>query len=146
MESKKRSLEEFLVEDKRMHSKIKYEEANELFQSEKVWTAVNDELIRRKLFEKALPTILGREVKLMKVKREQNIENLKKLFKSNKMIMYDTTWAEAQQLLLEDESFENDENLQSNDLMKNIYMYLCFNEVCFLLSPMAQKFYRRQFF
>jgi len=115
MESKKRSLEEFLVEDKRMHSKIKYEEANELFQSEKVWTAVNDELIRRKLFEKALPTILGREVKLMKVKREQNIENLKKLFKSNKMIMYDTTWAEAQQLLLEDESFENDENLQNMD-------------------------------
>lgn len=114
IEQKCKFLQEFLLKDTRMTSAMSYEEADEVFEQDEPWCNLEDS-DRRKIFHKVLPNIFSKEVKRMKDAKDHNINKLKKLFEINPLINYQTTWAEAQQYLLENEEFINDSDIQNMD-------------------------------
>ncbi|MEN2498315.1 MAG: PRP40 pre-mRNA processing factor 40 [Marteilia pararefringens] len=114
IENKRRNLEEFLLNDSRINSSHKYPELDEIYEHEDVWTDLPDSY-RRKVVEKINPQLLNRELRQLKLMRDTNIEKIKILFKTIPGINYKITWAETQQLLLENEEFMSDKDLQNMD-------------------------------
>ncbi|XP_068899976.1 pre-mRNA-processing factor 40 homolog A isoform X6 [Tenebrio molitor] len=110
----KEQLEEFLLNCDKISSTTKYYKCDELFSTTEIWTSVNDS-DRRDIYEDVVFTLAKREKEEGKVLKKRNMKKLSEVLDSMTKITYDTTWSEAQSLLLANTAFKNDVNLLAMD-------------------------------
>ncbi|RZB40825.1 pre-mRNA-processing factor 40 -like A, partial [Asbolus verrucosus] len=110
----KEQLEEFLLTCDKISSTTKYYKCDELFVHTEIWTNVND-ADRRDIYEDVIFTLAKREKEEAKVLKKRNMKKLAEVLDSMTKINYDTTWSEAQVLLLANTAFKNDVNLLAMD-------------------------------
>ncbi|EFA05623.1 pre-mRNA-processing factor 40 homolog A [Tribolium castaneum] len=110
----KEQLEEFLLNCDKITSATKYYKCDELFAHLEVWTSVSDS-DRRDIYEDVVFALAKREKEEGKVLKKRNMKKLAEVLDSMTKINYDTTWSEAQVLLLANNAFKNDVNLLAMD-------------------------------
>ncbi|XP_063929657.1 pre-mRNA-processing factor 40 homolog A isoform X2 [Zophobas morio] len=110
----KEQLEEFLLNCDKIASTTKYYKCDEMFAHMEIWTSVNDS-DRRDIYEDVVFTLAKREKEEAKVLKKRNMKKLAEVLDSMTKINYDTTWSEAQVLLLANTAFKNDVNLLAMD-------------------------------
>lgn len=110
----KEDLEKFLMSSEKMNSQIKYYKCEEVFATNKTWTAVPEQ-DRRDIFDDCIFNLSKREKEESRVMKKRNMKVLGELLESMASITYQTTWSEAQVMLLENASFKNDVNLLGMD-------------------------------
>lgn len=106
----KENLEEFLLKCDKISSTTKYYRCDELFANMEVWTNVNDS-DRRDIYEDVMFTLAKREKEEAKILKKRNMKKLAEVLDNMTEITYDTTWSEAQAMLLGNDAFKNDVNL-----------------------------------
>ncbi|KAJ8939504.1 hypothetical protein NQ314_011119 [Rhamnusium bicolor] len=79
-----------------------------------IWQNVVDS-DRRDIYEDVMFSLAKREKEEAKVLKKRNMKKLAEVLECMTKINYDTTWSEAQVLLLENNSFKNDVNLLAMD-------------------------------
>lgn len=80
----------------------------------KIWANVADS-DRRDIYEDVIFALAKREKEEGKMLKKRNMKKLAEVLDSMPKINYDTTWSEAQVLLLENTAFKNDVNLLAMD-------------------------------
>lgn len=110
----KESLEEFLLKSDKISSTTKYYRCDEIFTNLEVWQSVPDS-DRREIYEDVVFTLAKREKEESKVLKKRNMKKLAEVLDNMADINYDTTWSEAQALLLGNTAFKNDVNLLAMD-------------------------------
>nr|CAG4640855.1 EOG090X064W [Eulimnadia texana] len=110
----KEDLEELMLKDSRMKSTTKYFRCEELFGQLEMWKLV-PEADRRDIHEDVLFNLAKREKEDEKSLRKRNMKNLARVLDSMPDITFRTTWADAQQLLLDNPSFAEDTDLLAMD-------------------------------
>ncbi|XP_044260676.1 pre-mRNA-processing factor 40 homolog A [Tribolium madens] len=110
----KEQLEEFLLNCDKITSATKYYKCDELFAHLEVWSCVSDS-DRRDIYEDVVFALAKREKEEGKVLKKRNMKKLAEVLDSMTKINYDTTWSEAQVLLLANNAFKNDVNLLAMD-------------------------------
>lgn len=130
----KENLEKFLMSHEKIDSTIKYYRCEEMFSNLEVWKSV-PEPDRRDIFDDCVFNLAQREKEEAKVLKKRNIKVLSKylpftnypmiilmkinitgkLLESMDSITYQTTWAEAQVLLLDNNEFKSDISLLGMD-------------------------------
>ncbi|XP_042901270.1 pre-mRNA-processing factor 40 homolog B isoform X1 [Parasteatoda tepidariorum] len=110
----KEELEVFLQNCDKMHSSIRYKKALEIFGDLEVWKAVPDRE-RKELYEDVVFFVAKREKEEAKALRKRNMKVLSSVLDSMTSVTYRTTWAEAQQLLLDNPQFSEDPELLNMD-------------------------------
>ncbi|KAG5682417.1 hypothetical protein PVAND_011770 [Polypedilum vanderplanki] len=110
----KENLEKFLMSHEKVDSTTKYYRCEEMFSNLDVWKAVPEQ-DRRDLFDDCIFNLSQREKEEAKVLKKRNIKVLRKLLESMDSITYQTTWSEAQVLLLENNEFKSDISLLGMD-------------------------------
>ena len=110
----KENLEKFLMFTDKMDSTIKYYRCDEMFEKMEVWKSVA-EADRRDLYEDCIFNLAKREKEDARVLKKRNIKVLGELLESMTTVTYQTTWSEAQVLLLENAAFKSDINLLGMD-------------------------------
>ncbi|XP_018328021.1 pre-mRNA-processing factor 40 homolog A [Agrilus planipennis] len=110
----KETLEDFLMNSDKISSATKYYKCDEIFANLEVWQAVPD-TDRREIYEDVVFTLAKREKEETKVLKKRNMKKLSEVLDSMTEIQYDTTWSEAQAMLLGNDSFKNDVNLLAMD-------------------------------
>lgn len=110
----KEDLEKFLMTCDKMSSITKYYKCDELFVGQKIWTSVPD-ADRRDIYEDCVFNLAKREKEESRVMKKRNMRVLGELLESMTTITYQSTWSEAQIMLLENDSFKNDVNLLGMD-------------------------------
>ncbi|CRK98441.1 CLUMA_CG011798, isoform A [Clunio marinus] len=110
----KENLEKFLMSNEKIDSTTKYYRCEEMFSSLDVWKAV-PEPDRRDIYDDCIFNLTQREKEEARVLKKRNIKVLRKLLESMDSITYQTTWAEAQCLLLKNTEFTSDINLLGMD-------------------------------
>eukprot|EP00058_Branchiostoma_floridae_P012859 XP_002598347.1 hypothetical protein BRAFLDRAFT_57552 [Branchiostoma floridae] len=120
----KEKLQEFLEGHERMTSTTKYRKAESMFCDLQVWQAV-PERDRKDLYEDVLFFLAKKEKEDAKVLRKRNIAALKNILDNMANITYKTTWSEAQQHLLDNPTFAEDDELQNMDKEDAL---ICFEE------------------
>ncbi|CAH1991886.1 unnamed protein product [Acanthoscelides obtectus] len=110
----KEQLEEFLLTSDLITSATKYYRLDEMFGHLEVWQNVIDP-DRRDIYEDVMFTLSKREKEEAKVLKKRNMKKLAEVLECMTKINYDTTWSEAQVLLLENNAFKNDVNLLAMD-------------------------------
>lgn len=110
----KEQLEEFLMNCDKITSTTKYYKCDEFFANTEIWTNVSDG-DRRDIYEDVLFALAKREKEEGKVQKKRNMKKLAEVLDSMTKINYDTTWNEAQVLLLANTAFKNDVNLLAMD-------------------------------
>lgn len=108
------NLEKFLMSHEKIDSTTKYYKCEEMFASMEVWKAV-PEPDRRDIYDDCIFNLTQREKEEAKVLKKRNIKVLRKLLESIESISYQTTWSEAQVLLLENNEFKSDISLLGMD-------------------------------
>ncbi|XP_055386207.1 pre-mRNA-processing factor 40 homolog A isoform X2 [Condylostylus longicornis] len=110
----KEDLEEFLMTTEKMNSTIKYYKCEEMFGNMKLWSSVpeND---RRDIYEDCVFNLVKKEKEESRVMKKRNMKVLGELLENMTSITYQTTWSEAQVMLLENSDFKNDVNLLGMD-------------------------------
>ncbi|GFX51314.1 pre-mRNA-processing factor 40 homolog A [Trichonephila clavipes] len=106
----KEELEVFLQNCDRMHSSIRYRKAQEIFGDLEVWQAVPDR-DRKEVYDDVVFFVAKREKEEAKALRKRNMKVLSSVLDSMTSVTYRTTWAEAQQLLLDNPQFAEDAEL-----------------------------------
>lgn len=106
----KETLEEFLMHSDRINSSTKYYKCDEIFAGLEVWDSVND-ADRRDIYEDVVFALAKREKEEAKVLKKRNMKKLSEVLNNMADIHYDTTWSEAQAMLLGNSTFKNDVNL-----------------------------------
>ncbi|XP_056643050.1 pre-mRNA-processing factor 40 homolog A isoform X1 [Diorhabda sublineata] len=110
----KENLEEFLLTTDLISSTTKYYRCDELFSTMEVWSNVNDS-DRRDIYDDVMFTLAKREKEEAKNLKKRNMKKLAEVLECMTKINFDTTWCEAQVLLLENNTFKNDVNLLAMD-------------------------------
>ncbi|GFS37335.1 pre-mRNA-processing factor 40 homolog B [Nephila pilipes] len=110
----KEELEIFLQNCDKMHSSIRYRKAQEIFGDLEVWRAVPDR-DRKEVYDDVVFFVGKREKEEAKALRKRNMKVLSSVLDSMTSVTYRTTWAEAQQLLLDNSQFAEDAELLNMD-------------------------------
>nr|CAG4642508.1 EOG090X064W [Evadne anonyx] len=110
----KEDLESFLLSDSRISSTSKYYRCEEMYGSLDVWKNV-PESERRDIYEDAIFHLAKREKEEEKALRKRNMKNLTRVLDSMTDITHRTAWTEAQQLLLDNPTFSEDNDLLAMD-------------------------------
>ncbi|KAJ6630483.1 Pre-mRNA-processing factor 40 like A, partial [Pseudolycoriella hygida] len=110
----KEDLEKFLMSCDKITSATKYYRCDEMFNTQKFWTSV-PESDRRDIYEDCIFNLAKREKEEHRLLKKRNMRVLGEVLESMTAIKYQTTWAEAQHMLLENSKFKNDVNLLGMD-------------------------------
>nr|SVE75752.1 EOG090X064W [Daphnia hispanica] len=110
----KEDLEAFLLIDSSVNSSTKYFRCEEIYGNLEVWKNV-PEGERRDIYEDAIFHLSKREKEEEKSLRKRNMKNLTRVLDSITDITHRTAWTEAQQLLLDNPSFAEDNDLLAMD-------------------------------
>lgn len=110
----KEDLEKFLMSCDKISSATKYYKCDELFTNQKIWTNVPDQ-DRRDIYEDCMFNLAKREKEEARAMKKRNMRVLSEVLESMTSITYQTTWSEAQVMLLENSAFKNDVNLLGMD-------------------------------
>ncbi|KXJ74426.1 hypothetical protein RP20_CCG013718 [Aedes albopictus] len=110
----KEELEKFLMSSDKMNSTLKYYRCDELFANLDVWKSVPEQ-DRRDIYEDCIFNLSKREKEEARVLKKRNMRVLGELLEAMTSVTYQTTWSEAQVMLLENSSFKNDVNLLGMD-------------------------------
>ncbi|GBP83838.1 Pre-mRNA-processing factor 40 homolog B [Eumeta japonica] len=108
------NLEEFLLSCDRVTSLTKYYKCEEMFNNLEIWRCV-PEADRRDIFEDCIFSIAKREKEEAKNLKKRNMKMLAQVLENMSEITYNSTWSEAQVLLLENSAFKNDVSLLGMD-------------------------------
>ncbi|VEL12417.1 unnamed protein product [Protopolystoma xenopodis] len=126
----KEDLEKFLLQCPKIHSTLSYMKINNLLSDASEWAAV-PERDKREIYEDVVQEVAKREKEEAKSLRKRNIVVFKEILETMPDLTYQTTWSEAQQLLLENTKFTSDAELQSLDKEDAL---ICFEEHIRLLE------------
>nr|CAG4636169.1 EOG090X064W [Eubosmina coregoni]SVE69798.1 EOG090X064W [Eubosmina coregoni] len=110
----KEDLEAFLLVDPRINSSSKYYHCEEVYGNLELWKNV-PEGERRDIYEDAIFHLSKREKEEEKSLRKRNMKNLTRLLDSMAGVTFRTVWTEAQQLLLDNSAFAEDNELLAMD-------------------------------
>lgn len=110
----KEDLEQFLMSSDKMNSQMKYFRCEEVFASNRTWTAVPEQ-DRRDIYEDCIFNLAKREKEEARLLKKRNMKVLGELLESMTSITYATTWSEAQVMLLDNAAFKNDVTLLGMD-------------------------------
>ncbi|CAL8095974.1 unnamed protein product [Orchesella dallaii] len=110
----KEDLEAFLLNNEKMTSITKYYRCEEMFSDMEVWKSVPD-ADRRDIYEDVIVLLAKREKEETKVTKKRNMKKLSTLLEGMTCITFQTTWQEAQQMLLDNATFFQDRELLAMD-------------------------------
>merc|ERR1712156_717137 len=110
----KEDLEDFLMNNDRITSTMKYFRCDELFGDSTVWKNV-PEIERREVFEDSMVNLAKKEKEKAKALRKRNTNRLTDILDRMTNIKYNTTWEQAQQMLLDNPAFADDDDLLAMD-------------------------------
>jgi len=110
----KEDLEDFLMNNDRITSTMKYFRCDELFGESTVWKNVQ-EVERREVFEDSMVNLAKKEKEKAKALRKRNTNRLTDILDRMTNIKYNTTWEQAQQMLLDNPAFADDDDLLAMD-------------------------------
>ncbi|XP_019341990.1 pre-mRNA-processing factor 40 homolog B isoform X2 [Alligator mississippiensis] len=105
-------LQRFLEQHERMSSTTRYRKAEQMFGELEVW-AVVPERDRKEIYDDVLFFLAKKEKEHAKQLRKRNIQALKNILDSMSNVSFQTTWSEAQQYLMDNPTFAEDEDLQT---------------------------------
>ncbi|MEQ2171568.1 PRP40 pre-mRNA processing factor 40 [Goodea atripinnis] len=108
----KEKFQRFLENHEKMTSTTRYKKAEQMFSELEVWSCV-PERDRLEIYEDVLFYLAKKEKEQAKQLRKRNWEALKNILDNMANVTYRTTWSEAQQYLLDNPTFAEDEELQS---------------------------------
>ncbi|KAM9115019.1 pre-mRNA-processing factor 40 homolog B [Pangshura tecta] len=120
----KEELQRFLEQHERMSSITRYRKAEQMFGEQEVW-AVVPERDRKEIYDDVLFFLAKKEKEHAKQLRKRNIQALKKILDSMSNVSFQTTWSEAQQYLMDNPTFAEDQDLQNMDKEDAL---ICFEE------------------
>ncbi|XP_048868690.1 pre-mRNA-processing factor 40 homolog A isoform X2 [Brienomyrus brachyistius] len=120
----KETFQRFLENHDKMTSTTRYKKAEQMFGELEVWTTV-PERDRLEIYEDVLFYLAKKEKEQSKHLRKRNWEALKNILDNMANVTYRTTWSEAQQYLLDNPTFAEDEELQNMDKEDAL---ICFEE------------------
>nr|XP_060620139.1 pre-mRNA-processing factor 40 homolog B isoform X1 [Anolis sagrei ordinatus] len=120
----KEELQRFLEQHNKMNSTTRYRKAEQMFGELEVW-AVVPERDRKEIYDDVLFFLAKKEKEHAKQLRKRNIQALKSILDSMSRVSFQTTWSEAQQYLMDNPSFAEDEDLQNMDKEDAL---ICFEE------------------
>ncbi|XP_067385599.1 pre-mRNA-processing factor 40 homolog B isoform X3 [Emydura macquarii macquarii] len=120
----KEELQRFLEQHERMSSITRYRKAEQMFGEQDVW-AVVPERDRKEIYDDVLFFLAKKEKEHAKQLRRRNIQALKNILDSMSNVSFQTTWSEAQQHLMDNPTFAQDQDLQNMDKEDAL---VCFEE------------------
>ncbi|CAN9497819.1 unnamed protein product [Ophioblennius macclurei] len=120
----KETFQRFLENHDKMTSTTRYKKAEQMFAEQEVWSCV-PERDRLEIYEDVLFYLAKKEKEQAKQLRKRNWEALKNILDNMANVTYRTTWSEAQQYLLDNPTFAEDEELQNMDKEDAL---ICFEE------------------
>uniref|UniRef100_A0A3Q2P353 Pre-mRNA-processing factor 40 homolog A n=1 Tax=Fundulus heteroclitus TaxID=8078 RepID=A0A3Q2P353_FUNHE len=120
----KEKFQRFLENHEKMTSTTRYKKAEQMFAELEVWSCV-PERDRLEIYEDVLFYLAKKEKEQAKQLRKRNWEALKNILDNMANVTYRTTWSEAQQYLLDNPTFAEDEELQNMDKEDAL---ICFEE------------------
>ncbi|XP_033842726.1 pre-mRNA-processing factor 40 homolog A isoform X2 [Periophthalmus magnuspinnatus] len=120
----KETFQRFLENHEKMTSNTRYKKAEQMFGELEVWSCV-PERDRLEIYEDVLFYLAKKEKEQAKQLRKRNWEALKNILDNMANVTYRTTWSEAQQYLLDNPTFAEDEELQNMDKEDAL---ICFEE------------------
>ncbi|CAJ1079256.1 pre-mRNA-processing factor 40 homolog A isoform X1 [Xyrichtys novacula] len=120
----KETFQRFLENHEKMTSTTRYKKAEQMFSEQEVWSCV-PERDRLEIYEDVLFYLAKKEKEQAKQLRKRNWEALKNILDNMANVTYRTTWSEAQQYLLDNPTFAEDEELQNMDKEDAL---ICFEE------------------
>uniref|UniRef100_A0A8C5I1E8 Pre-mRNA-processing factor 40 homolog A n=1 Tax=Gouania willdenowi TaxID=441366 RepID=A0A8C5I1E8_GOUWI len=120
----KETFQRFLENHEKMTSTTRYKKAEQMFAEQEVWSCV-PERDRLEIYEDVLFYLAKKEKEQAKQLRKRNWEALKNILDNMANVTYRTTWSEAQQYLLDNPTFAEDEELQNMDKEDAL---ICFEE------------------
>lgn len=110
----KENLEKFLMKNEKMDSNTKFYRCDEMFAHMEVWKNV-PESDRRDIYDDCVFNLIKREKEESRILKKRNMKTLAELLESMTSVTYQTTWSEAQVMLLENSSFKSDISLLGMD-------------------------------
>ncbi|XP_077303796.1 pre-mRNA-processing factor 40 homolog A isoform X1 [Lithobates pipiens] len=120
----KEGYQRFLENHEKMTSTTRYKKAEQMFNELDVWNAIS-ERDRLEIYEDVLFYLSKKEKEQAKQLRKRNWEALKNILDNMANVTYCTTWSEAQQYLMDNPTFAEDEELQNMDKEDAL---ICFEE------------------
>ncbi|KAM9486169.1 pre-mRNA-processing factor 40 homolog A isoform 2-T2 [Clarias gariepinus] len=120
----KETFQRFLENHDKMTSTTRYKKAEQMFGDLEVWSCV-PERDRLEIYDDVLFYLAKKEKEQAKQLRKRNWEALKNILDNMANVTYRTTWSEAQQYLLDNPTFAEDEELQNMDKEDAL---ICFEE------------------
>ncbi|XP_006002135.1 pre-mRNA-processing factor 40 homolog A isoform X2 [Latimeria chalumnae] len=120
----KEAFQRFLENHEKMTSTTRYKKAEQMFRELEVWNAIS-ERDRLEIYEDVLFFVARKEKEQAKQLRKRNWEALKNILDNMANVTYCTTWSEAQQYLMDNPTFAEDEELQNMDKEDAL---ICFEE------------------
>ncbi|KAM9709775.1 pre-mRNA-processing factor 40 homolog A [Menidia menidia] len=120
----KETFQRYLENHDKMTSTTRYKKAEQMFCELEVWSCV-PERDRLEIYEDVLFYLAKKEKEQAKQLRKRNWEALKNILDNMANVTYRTTWSEAQQYLLDNPTFAEDEELQNMDKEDAL---ICFEE------------------
>jgi len=110
----KEDLELFLMSTDRMTSTVKYYRCEEIFTELPLWKGVSD-LERREIYSDVVHNLSKKEKEDAKTLRKRNQVRLSDILDQMTKIDHRTTWEQAQQMLLDNPAFADDDELLAMD-------------------------------
>ncbi|XP_043930839.1 pre-mRNA-processing factor 40 homolog A isoform X2 [Protopterus annectens] len=120
----KEAFQRFLENHDKMTSTTRYKKAEQMFGELEVWNAIS-ERDRLEIYEDVTFFLSKREKEQAKQLRKRNWDALKNILDNMANVIYCTTWSEAQQYLMDNPTFAEDEELQNMDKEDAL---ICFEE------------------
>merc|ERR1712079_630571 len=106
--------EHFMMTTARMNSNVKYYRCEEIFAELPLWKLVSD-IERREIYADVVHNLAKREKEEAKTLRKKNQDRLADILDQMTKIDYKTTWEQAQQMLLDNPAFADDDELLAMD-------------------------------
>lgn len=110
----KEDLERFLLGTDRMTATIKYYKCEEIFSELPLWKAVPD-AERREIWSDVVHNLAKKEKEESKALKKKNMTRLADILDQMTKIDFKTTWEQAQQMLLDNPAFADDDELLAMD-------------------------------
>ncbi|XP_069826234.1 pre-mRNA-processing factor 40 homolog B isoform X2 [Dendropsophus ebraccatus] len=120
----KENLQSFLEQHEKMTSTTRYRKAEQMFGEQEVWSLV-PERDRKEIYDDVLVFLAKKEKEQAKQLRKRNVQALKNILDNMSNVSFQTTWSEAQQYLMDNPMFAEDEELQNMDKEDAL---ICFEE------------------
>ena len=110
----KEDFEEFLMNNERVNSTMKYYRLEDMFSELPIWKGVPD-VDRREIWIDCQHNLSKREKDQAKSLRKKNTRRLADILDRMTLIKFNTTWEQAQQMLLDNPAFADDDELLAMD-------------------------------